>query len=411
MKVIHLNTYDSGGGAAKAAVRLNSGLRDIKVNSELYVQKSTGAGRAVGKQDKISELKRLIRPHVDRIPLNFYKKRTGYFSINWLKNPAIPRLDADIIHLHWINDGFLGIKNFPAIKGKLIWTLHDSWAFTGGCHLPYDCVLYKTGCGNCPQLASGSDNDLTRRVWKLKKKNFDLLEGLTIVAPSNWLLEKASQSALLHKNRIVCIPNGIDTNVYKPIAKKVAREILNLPLDKKVLLFGAASATSDPNKGYLFIKEIIQHFLFNEEGYEVVIFGADRPANAETFLDKVRFVGRLYDEYTLAILYSAADIFVSTSKSENLPNTIIESMSCGTLAAAFNVGGIADIIDDGKNGALIEPFDIKKMVGAIKELLFDAQRYNEMVVDGRTSVLRKFEIGIIANKYKELYTSIIDKKI
>ncbi|WP_142684860.1 glycosyltransferase family 4 protein [Chitinophaga polysaccharea] len=409
MRVTQINTYDKDGGAAKAAVRLNTGLKKIGIDSHLVVQISSGEGTTITPPTYTNKLKALVRPHIDRYPLRRYSGRSSYFSVNWLNNGAIHSVKGDILNLHWVNDGFISLKNIQTLEKPVIWTLHDSWAFTGGCHLPYDCERYQSGCGQCPLLKSLDPNDITKRIWNRKKKVYDQQQKIVIVTPSKWLFDKARESALLQHYRTEHIPNGVNTSVFKPFPKEIAREILNLPVNKKIILFGASGATADPNKGYAYFEEVAIELKRNHKDFQLVVFGGDKPEGNDNFNADIIFLGKVVDEITLSVIYNAADIFVSTSKSENLPNTIMEAMSCGVPCVAFNVGGIGDLIKPGLTGALIKPFEIKEMIQSIILLTSDSVRYAEYAGNCRDEIVNTFEIIKVATRYQQLYNAILTK--
>lgn len=190
----------------------------------------------------------------------YTKRKNTPWGVSWLKNnilTEIYRLNSDLVHLHWICGGFVPLSSLPRINRPLIWTLHDSWAFTGGCHIPFDCVRNKTKCGICPHLNSKSNYDLSRLTWKRKEKFFKNI-NLTVVAPTNWLAGCARSSSLLSQKRVEVIPNGLDTELYKPLDRNATRELLNLPTDKQLILFGAMNGTSDPNKGFPYLVSALQ---------------------------------------------------------------------------------------------------------------------------------------------------------
>ena len=219
MKILHLNTTDIQGGAARAAYRLNKGLQSINLDSKMLVQKKSSDDNTVFEFDsKLNKVMRILRSKIDSLPLKCYKERKKFtWSVSFvgknIKN-KINNLSPDIINLHWINDGFLNIRGFKKLNKPIVWTLHDMWAFTGGCHYAFDCEKYKEKCGKCPQLISKKNNDLSRKILKYKFKSWREI-NLTIATPSKWLARCAKESSLFKHKKIVVIPNGLDINVYK----------------------------------------------------------------------------------------------------------------------------------------------------------------------------------------------------
>ena len=292
--------------------------------------------------------------------------RTPY-SVQWLPNiitHKIAQINPDIINLHRICGGYLQIETLAKFNKPIVWTLHDMWAFTGGCHYSQECARYTKSCGSCPQLDSNRDWDLSRWVWQRKAKAWQDL-NLTIVTPSQWLAKCARVSSLFQDLPIKVIPNGIDTTKYKPIAQSLARELLNLPQDKQLVLFGAMNATSDRRKGFHFLQPALQYLSQSgwQEKLEIVIFGASEPINPPNLGFKCHYLGRLNDDISLALAYNASDVMIVPSLEDNLPNTVMEAIACGTPCVTFNIGGMPDMIEHQKNGYLAVPFQIEDLAG------------------------------------------------
>jgi glycosyltransferase involved in cell wall biosynthesis len=267
---------------------------------------------------------------------------------------------------------------------------------------------YTNSCGTCPQLHSNKEKDLSRWIWQRKAKAWQDL-NLTIVTPSHWLAKCAASSSLLKDIRIEVIPNGLDTKQYKPIEKSVARSILGLPEDKQLILFGAVSATSDPRKGFNFLQSALQNL--SQSGWgkqvEVVIFGASQPKNLPELGLKSHYLGRLNDDISLSLVYASADLFLAPSVQDNLPNTVMESLACGTPCVAFDIGGMPDMIDHQQNGYLAKHFDIEDLARGIAWVLGDEERLRKLGINGREKVEQNFTLEIQANNYLSLYQDLI----
>jgi glycosyltransferase involved in cell wall biosynthesis len=224
--------------------------------------------------------------------------------------------------------------------------------FTGGCHYSRECNKYTQSCGYCPQLKSQQDGDISRWVWWRKTKAWKNLD-LTIVTPSQWLANCARNSSLFKDLRIEVIHNGLDIQRFKPIEKNTARHLLGLPQDKQLILFGSVSPTSDNRKGFLLLKPALQKLSQSpmlQERLELVIFGASEPKEPIDVGFKIRYLGRLNDDISLALTYSAADVMIVQSIQEAFGQTASESLSCGTPVVAFNANGLKDIVDHQQNG-------------------------------------------------------------
>lgn len=412
MNVLIVNTSDIGGGAARAAYRLHQSLLAENINSKMLVQnKDSDDFRVITiSNTKIKEGISKLRPTLDSIPLQFYKERTKtLFSPSWLgfSNVVdkINEINPDIVHLHWICGGMIRIEDISKIKAPIVWSLHDMWAFAGGCHYDEECKKYEEDCGNCKVLGSSEKNDLSKKVFKRKQKTFNSKKDITIVGLSKWLNDCSKNSALLKDKNHINLPNPIDTSSFKAFDKTKARELWNLPQDKKLVLFGAMGATSDPRKGFKELNEALK--MLKDTNIEFVIFGSSRPQNMPNFGFKVHYLGHLHDDVSLVTLYSAVDIMVVPSLQENLSNAIMESLSCGTPVVAFNIGGNSDMIEHEQNGYLTNPYDTNDLAYGI-EWVLNNEHYDELCINARSKVMKEFDSVIVAKKYIELYKGLIN---
>jgi len=413
MKILHLNTHDISGGAARAAYRIHKGLQGIGINSKMLVQiKLSDDKTVIGPGTKVKGGFALLRTTFDStFRLFFSGGAKAFFSPAWFPFSGIPSqiqsISPDIVHLHWICGGMLPIEDFKRINKPMIWTLHDMWAFTGGCHHSDGCEYFRQTCGNCPQLNRNRKNDLSQSVLRRKKNAWRGL-NLTLVTPSNWLAKCAKESSLFGKHRIDVIHNGLDLNLFKPINKTTARQIWNLPINKKLILFGAMRATSDNKKGFDQLYEATKQLSAQwSDKVELFVFGASEPKNPPDFGLPVHYLGYLNDEVSLVLLYSAADTMVLPSRQDNLPNTVVESLACGTPVVAFDIGGIPDMIDHQINGYLAKPFDTSDLAAGIVWVLSDENRYEALCVKAREKAVACFDVEKVAKQYAELYESIV----
>ena len=284
------------------------------------------------------------------------------------------------------------------------------WPMTGGCHYSKDCDRYKRNCGNCPQLHSTKENDLSRKTWKRKQKAWNNL-NITIVTPSMWLAKCARESSLFRNSRIEVIPYGLDTNIYKPIAKKIARDLLGLPQDKQLILFLSLAATSDKRKGFHLLqaalKKLSQESLNNH--LEIMVVGASKPKTLPDFGFKSHYLGTLNDDLTLALAYSAADVFVAPSIQDNLPNTVMEAIACGIPCVAFEIGGMPDMIDHKQNGYLAKPYCTDDLSQGISWILEDSNHYQQLSISARQKTEQQFSQTIQANRYLSLFEELLSQ--
>jgi glycosyltransferase involved in cell wall biosynthesis len=421
MNVVQISTSDIQGGAARAAFRLNQALNKLNVNSKMLVQSKTGDDVSVKSvaETKIQKGLTKIRPYYDMLHLKLYKNiQKGPFSVAGIgvdicKNNYVK--ETDLINLHWINAGFLSLKSIKKLNQlnkPIVWTLHDMWPFTGGCHYSGGCTKYKEKCGQCPMLNSNKDRDLTRRIWGKKNKYYKNL-NLTIVTCSTWLAQCAKDSSLFNDLGIEVIPNSVDINIFKPIKKEIARDILNLPQNRYLLLFGAMSAISDKRKGFYYLNEALgkikKDYPQIKDDIELLVFGASYSEDINNLSIKTNFLGRLNDEQSIALCYSAADIFITPSLEDNLPNTIMESLSCGTPVVGFKIGGIPDMIGHKQNGYLAEYKSVDDLAQGIYWMLEDKKRLIDLGQNARQKVLDNYTYDIVGNRYLKLYKQLLDE--
>lgn len=412
MKLLIVNTSDIQGGAARAAYRLHRALLSEGVDSQMLVQlKFSDDFTVIGPQNKFQRALAMIRPTLDSLPVRCYPKRTKtLFSPSWFGFSniinKINEINPDIVHLHWICGGMMRVEDMARIKAPIVWSLHDMWAFTGGCHYDEECGRYKEACGNCKVLGSEKENDLSRKIIKRKQKAFASKKDMTIVGLSNWLNECSKKSTLLKDKNHINLPNPIDTTTFKPFDKEKSRELWSLPKDKKLVLFGAMSATSDPRKGFKELSEAMSLMEKNSD-IEFVVFGSSRPQNASNFGFKTHYLGHLHDDVSLVTLYSAADVMVVPSLQEAFGQTASEAMSCGTPVVAFGTTGLLDIVDHKINGYLAKPFDTDDLAYGIDWIL-NYENYDGLCKNAREKVLKEFDSVVVAGKYIKLYEEILN---
>jgi len=416
MKVVLLNSSDTEGGAARAAYRLHQGLQGIGVSSKMLVgNKRSGDPNVISSQNGITNKFDKIISSVYNLPLRLYPQRNPViFSTEWLADslPAqVAKIQPDIINLHWVCGGYLQVESIPKFKKPIVWTLHDMWPFTGGCHYNEDCDRYTQSCGSCPQLHSSKDWDLSRWVWQRKAKAWKDCE-LTLVTPSTWLAKCVEASSLFRDRRVVVIPNGLDTHKFRPINRQFAREILNLPQDKQLLLFGAMQGTGDRWKGFSLLQAAMLELTKSglREEIELVVFGGSEFSQQSDFGFRTHYLGRLNDDLTLAMVYSAVDAIVVPSLYESFGQTASESLACGTPVVAFNATGLKDVVDHLENGYLAEPYKSEDLAGGIAWVLEDQDRHQKLSAKAREKAEREFTLELQAHRYLSVYNEILNKK-
>jgi len=413
MKVLLLSTSDIEGGAARAAYRLHEGLQQRNVNSQILVRtKSSDDPKVIGPKNKIQDQLGHLRTTLDNLPLRLHPTRKSeVYSLEWFPDTIISKvapIKPDLINLHWIGYGFVKIETIAKLNKPIVWTLHDMWAFTGGCHYSLDCDRYTNSCGACPQLCSDKNWDLSHWVWQRKAKAWKNI-NLTLVTPSLWLAKCANSSSLFKDFRVEVIPNGLDINTYKPVNRILARELLNLPTDKQLILFGAMSATSDRRKGFHLLQLTLQSLSKSgwQDKIELVIVGSSRPSEPLDLGFKTSYLGKLSDDISLALVYAAADVFVAPSIQDNLPNTVMEAIACGTPCVAFDIGGMPDMIEHQQNGYLAKPYQIEDLAKGIAWVLENKERHQKLCDRAREKAKQEFTQQQQAKRYLSLFTEIV----
>ncbi|MDZ7934529.1 MAG: glycosyltransferase family 4 protein [Emticicia sp.] len=436
MKILLINTDDAMGGAAIACLRLLAILEQtqgIEVTMLVQEKKRDNPNvRAIAEtwlQKKLA-FERFVR---ERLYFKFQEKNK---EIRFAFSPANSGIDisehplvqeADIIHLHWINFGFLSLNSLEKLfqlNKPIVWTLHDMWAFTGGCHHSGDCENFQVSCGNCVQyLKNPSPTDLSNKVWQRKSAIFDRFlrlrsgNGITIIGCSEWLVNRAKKSSLLKDFSVKAIPNPLDTNLFSPQKKAEARAKLGLPIDKKLILFVAAKV-SVIWKGFSYFQEALEilkaqhsHNQVHDEAIELVVLGESDVETIQNLPFKAHALGRISDVNKIVSIYSAADVFVTSSIQENLPNTIMEAMACGTPAVGFEVGGIPEMIEHQQsgvppNGFLAKYKSAESLAEGMKWVLFEAN-HAELSSNARQKVLDNYSEKVVIEQYLEVYKSVL----
>lgn len=418
MKVLMVNTSERTGGAAVACHRLLDALNKQGVEATMLVRD-----------------KQTRNPHVIALPKPFYMKlrffwerfviwttnrfsRKNLFTVSIANTGAdITRTEAfkeaDIIHLHWINQGMLSLKGIRKIlaSGKpVVWTMHDMWPLTAICHHAQGCNRYQTACQACPYLRFPSKNDLSHRVFNQKKEVY-AQGNLHMVAVSRWLTTLAKQSNLLDGKEVTTIHNALLLSDFQPIAKANARKRLQLP-DKYLIAFGAARI-DDPIKGFDYLLEAIQTLIrrgdFEQDELHLLLFGGIKNAKrlAEVPVSYTYF-GHIEEKEQLSALYSAADVTVSASRYETFGQTLAEAQACGCPAVSFDNSGQTDIITHKVDGYLAKAYDTGDLANGLVWALREGKE-NLSPTDLRQRVVQRFAGEVIANQYIQLYQQLIDK--
>ena len=283
------------------------------------------------------------------------------------------------------------------------------WGFTGGCHYTGACLNYQQKCGTCPALGSDQPHDLSRQLWNRKAKAWQNL-NLHIVCISQWLADCAQQSSLFQNFDIRVIPNAVDTHQFRPHPKAVVRSLLNLPLHKKIILFGATRALADKRKGAKYLLEATTHISQSSSSAEteLLIFGASEPSRSLNFGLKANYVGNIHDNLTLALIYAAADVMVISSIEEAFGLTAAEALACGTPVVCFDVGGLKDIVDHQENGYRAVCFDANDLARGIHWVLENPERWSKLSSQASSKANSCFSQAVQAKSYINLCQEILE---
>ena len=424
LKVLSICT-SLGGGAGRAAYRIHQSVRRLGVESRMFLK------GGVGDAPDIISLQRFV-PHnqlykafdwtrnklenkIQHYRWSRYPERELFFMSDLRGtdlNGALKKLDFDVLHLHWINNRFVHLKDLPRNK-PIVWTLHDSWPFCGVCHYFMGCEGYKKHCGRCPLLHSNKIEDLSYRVWQEKTGYYQKL-NLHIVTPSRWLGDCAGQSSLLSRFPVEVIPNCLDVETFRPLNDTELsprwRQFQEKRFEKSFILFGAMNAATDKRKGYANLVSALR--LLELWGYgnswELIVFGAKESELSTSFHFPVHYVGYVDNTKELVSLYNLASVMVVPSLAENLSCAILESLSCGTPVVSFDIGGNGDLIEHQKNGYLAREQDNEDLARGIMWCL-ERNADKHLSKAARIKVLKDNTLEVVGRRYKNLYEQLVEK--
>ena len=410
LKVLSVCT-SLGGGAGRAAYRIHQGVRSIGVDSQMLLKCGHSNNPDIFTLDDFEPAnpfykaldwtRNKCKNKIQHFRWNRYPERENVFMSDLRSTDlhgALKKLDYDVLHLHWINQRFVNVKDLPKDK-PIVWTLHDSWPFCGVCHYFFDCRQYEKQCGCCPFLHSDDANDLSHKVWLKKAEAYKDL-NIHVVTPSHWLGNCAKQSSLLGRFPIKVIPNCLDTDVFKPDSTEKKYE-------KPIVLYGAVNAATDKIKGFANLLSALK--ILEKQGaadFELIVFGATASELSMDLNIPIHYVGYVSDTQELVSLYNLASVMVVPSLTENLSCAIMESLSCGTPVVAFNIGGNSDMIEHKQNGYLAKEKDDADLAQGILWCM-ENNPDNCLGKAGRKKVLENFTPEIVSQQYKTLYESVL----
>jgi glycosyltransferase involved in cell wall biosynthesis len=419
VKILILNTSERTGGAAVAANRLMQALnkaghdakmlvRDRQTDDPNVVSINTSWWKKKINFIRFAWERGVIFVHIGFNRKNLFKVSIANTGTDISKHPLVK--EADIIHLHWINQGFLSLQNIRQLLllGKpMVWTMHDMWCFTGGCHYAGVCRKYETECKNCHLVTK----NIIGKVQQLfvEKGKIRSSPCLNFVGCSRWIADKAKESSLLHNALVIAVPNPIATEIFKPYDKVSTRGKFNLPVNKKLILFAAAKL-SDARKGMSYFIETCKYLAATtHEEIEIVFLGGKTDEKLQYVIPlKTNVLGYLKTPVDIAMVYAACDVFVTPSLEDNLPNTIMEALSCGTPCVGFNTGGIPEMIDHKVNGYVAEYKSAQDLAAGIGWCLMP-ENSAALSQQALLKVKKCYSERVVAKQYIDLYTKIIKK--
>lgn len=415
--ILHLSTFHLEGGAGVAATRLHRGLLRMGEDSRMLTNSVNKPEKGITalSDTKLKSGIAFTRFVSERLHFYPYEKNS---SVRFAFSPASSGADisdhplvieADIIHLHWINFGFLSLDSLEKIfsLGKpVVWTLHDMWAFTGGCHYSRGCENFLTHCQYCPYLSKPEEYDISFRQFERKSALYKLTK-MALVSPSNWLMNLTQKARLTQETESLSIPNCIDTKTFKIVNHAKARKTLNLPKDKILILFAGAN-TQDPRKGFDYFKEAMDITNRSAGNVEVLIFGKSGSNSFDSFPVPVHYLGKISETLQLVNVYNAADMIVVPSLEDNLPNTIMEAMACGTPAVGFATGGIPEMIDHQINGFVAQLKSAQSLADGMDWVIRNNQD-SSISRKARQKVENTYSEKIVTQQYAKLYRSLLQK--
>lgn len=404
-----LNHSDNEGGAAKASYRIFRALHSQNIEITMHVNIKSNEDDSVltschNLTKLINRLKNKIANKISRIHRTENKilHSLQIFPSSWPK--YLNKSKSDIVHLNWICSEMLSINDLALINKPIVWTMHDMWPFCGAEHVAFD-DRWRNGYHSYNRSASEGGFDFNRWVWNRKIKAWR--KPIHIVAPSEWMADCVRQSVLMHNWPVSTIHNPIDTSRWCPMEKCTARELLGLPQNVPIIGFGALRAGEEPHKGFDLLLSALNYLREKTDNLEVVVFGNTTYKKNADIGFPVHYMGHLTDDLTLRVVYNAIDSLIIPSRVDNLPNTGVESLSCGTPIVAFDTCGLPDLVEHMRTGWLSPKFDTENMANGILWVINNPLRQGKLSINSREKALKEFSEHIVVSKYLNLYNDLL----
>lgn len=419
IKVLHVNATTEG-GASGAAQKLHLALVESgEIQSKHYIFSGRNLSQKntyVANTSFIRRLYAFFLHGIDKLSFLRYERDKSIrfqFShaavgVDITKHPLF--IEADVIHLHWVHKGFqsmTSIKKIMESQKTIVWTMHDLWIVTGGCYYVGDCENFHGNCGKCPYLQTPDKSDLSFQLFNVKRDLWNR-GHIHVIAPSKWIKAKAEKSGLASSLATFTeIPNLIDTEKFKPMKAADRLSFINeIGLKKNcfTLLF-ASAYLPNPQKGFDRFIKLYNTIKERQDNIQALIIG-DAKGKTYNIQDAV-FLGYISSWETMVKAYSVSDLYAITSLQDNLPGTVLESMSCGTPAAGFNIGGIPEMIDNDVNGFIGESESLDALADRIVQYIGNTEMHLEFAQSSREKILNKYHKSVIASKHESLYRQIM----
>lgn len=406
VKVVHVSFSGTSGGAARAAERLHTALRNDRVDSFLLSRdppRSPGDVRARGPLGLAGQW---MHQKIERLVVEAQRHSDDHMrSVCLFDGPAIraiERLDPDVVNLHLTSFGFMSIRQLPRITKPVVWTLHDMWAFSGAEHYSDDqnSARWREGYRRNNRLPNDHGFDLDKWTWNRKMKHWG--KPIQLVTPSNWLAECCRSAALTTTWPVEVIPYSIEKERFPVIDQLVARRHLGLDPHSAVIVFGAAGAFNDPRKGWDLLKKAIPEVQGVIPQLQVIVFGGSPPSSSD-LLEGTRWLGVVKRDIDLANIYAAGDVLALPSRHDNLPLVGMEAQTCGLPVVGFRVCGIPDFVPSPIMGALAQPFDVKDFASKLISEIQISRSASERRRAIRDSALRQWSPEVVSAAYQRLY--------
>lgn len=406
MKVLHLHHGDVGaGGGQIQMLRLQAGLRAAGVDSKILC-------RVKSREDSVqlpppSRFERLAGKVARRLGLNDVC-RTSAFSL--AESPDF--LSADVLDIHCIHHDFFSYLALPTLTRMkpTVFTLHDMWPFTGHCHQSLDCDRWQSGCGSCPYLESAPAvaRDATRWEWRLKENTFKR-SRIVFISPSQWLASKFRQS-MLRDYELEHIPHGIDTTVFRPLNKTESKKVMGIDPGKRVISF-VVDDLGRSLKGGDLLAMALMNLPEKVRRRSVLLLMGRRGADLARVVDMESVdLGYVSQDPFKVITYSASDVFVLPTRTENSPLTVLESLACGTPVVSFAVGGVPEMVRSGETGLVAPPEDALRLSSLLCRVLEDRDLASNMGSNGRALVEREYSIERQVHSYVTVFERLLGSR-